>query len=121
MCVLKTILKISLYTILLAIVLLAGFFLWAMITEYRPDTVELIEENHHTQIIPDEFVIAIWNIGYAGMSAEMDFFMDGGRQTRITKEQTQSNMRHIVATLDTLPADFILLQEVEGKCLCDGI
>ena len=62
---------------------LTGFLLWAMITEYRPQTVELIEKNNVIQAVPCEFVVTIWNIGYAGMSAEMDFFMDGGQQTRI--------------------------------------
>ena len=88
----KTIIKITIYVILSAVILLTGFFLWAMTTEYRPIMVELIDENHISQKLPDEFIISTWNIGYAGMSAEMDFFMDGGLQTRITKEQTQSNL-----------------------------
>jgi len=104
-----------LYLTFFIVALLTFFFLWAMVTEYRPKTVELIEENHHTQKNPDEFDITIWNIGYAGMNAEMDFFMDGGRQTRITKEQTQNNMRQIVVILDTLQSDFILLQEVDER------
>ena len=91
------------------------FSLWAVFAEYRPNTVELIDENLNTHEVADEFVMMTWNIGYAGMSAEMDFVMDGGRQTRITKEQTQSNIQQIVATLDTMSADFFLLQEVDEK------
>jgi len=113
--ILKTIWKITLYAILLQVVLLTVFFLWAVFAEYRPKTVELIDENSIVQEVADEFVMITWNIGYAGMSAEMDFFMDGGQQTRTTKEQTQSNIQHIVATLDTMPADFFLLQEVDEK------
>ena len=105
--------RITLYTILSAVALLIGFFIWAVFSEYRPKVVELIEKNDYTQKVPNEFVISIWNIGYAGMNAEMDFFMDGGRQVRTTKEQTQINIRHILATLDTLSSDFILLQEVD--------
>ena len=97
------------------VTLLIGFFIWATATEYRPKTVDLIDENHTSQEISDEFVITAWNIGYAGMSAEMDFFMDGGQQTRITNEQTQINMRHIVTILDTLYADIFLLQEVDER------
>jgi endonuclease/exonuclease/phosphatase family metal-dependent hydrolase len=107
--------NIILYVFLSVVALLTGFFIWALVTEYRPKTVELIYENHIVQEVADEFVITIWNIGYAGMNAEMDFFMDGGRQTRTIKEQTQINMRHIVATLDTLSSDFFLLQEVDER------
>ena len=107
--------KITLYVILSASALLTGFFLWALVAEYRPKAVELIDKNYITQKVADEFTITIWNIGYAGMNAEMDFFMDGGRQTRTTKEQTQINVLNILAKLDTLSADFILLQEVDEK------
>jgi len=113
--VMKTIIKITICVILSAVTLLAGFFLWAMVTEYRPKMVELIDENHITQKVPDEFIVSTWNIGYAGMNAEMDFFMDGGQQTRTTKEQTQSNLQNIIATLDTLYADIVLLQEVDER------
>ena len=105
--------KITLYTIFSVIVLTAGFFLWAAVAEYCPKAVELIDENHTAQEVADEFIITTWNIGYAGMNAETDFFMDGGKQTNTTKEQTQINMRNILTTLDTLSADFILLQEVD--------
>jgi len=112
---LKTIFKITVYTILLPVLFLTVFFLWAVFAEYRPKKVELIDENRTVQEVADEFVIFTWNIGYAGMSAEMDFFMDGGRQTRATKEQTQSNIQYIVAALETLSVDFFLLQEVDEK------
>ena len=109
----KKLIKAVFYLILPVVALLTGFFLWSAVAEYRPKMVEFIEENRNIQEVPNVFDILIWNIGYAGMSAEMDFFMDGGLQTRIKKEQTQSNLQHIVATIDTLPADFILLQEVD--------
>ena len=107
--------KIILYIILLPVTFLTVFILWAVFAEYRPKTVELIDKNTNTQEVSNEFAVVIWNIGYAGMSAGMDFFMDGGQQTRITKEQTQSNIQHIVATLDTMSADFFLFQEVDEK------
>jgi len=105
--------KIALYTILTVCAFLTAFFLWAYVIEYRPERVELICENHVSQKVTDEFSITIWNIGYAGMSEEMDFFMDGGVQTRTTKEQTQINLRNILTTLDTISSDFFLLQEVD--------
>jgi endonuclease/exonuclease/phosphatase family metal-dependent hydrolase len=112
---LKKFFKITLCAILFTVTSLTVFFLWAVFVEYRPKTVELIDENINLQDVADEFVIMTWNIGYAGMNAEMDFVMDGGQQTRITKEQTQRNIQHIVAALDTMYADFFLLQEVDEK------
>ena len=93
--------------------LFAGLLLWAVAAEYRPKAEELIEENKHAQEVADEFTIAAWNIGYAGMNAEMDYFLDGGKQVRTTKEQTQRNLQSITATLTSLSADFFLLQEVD--------
>ena len=102
--------------ILLPVAFLTVVCLLAIFLEYRPKTVELIDEILTVpQNVSDEITVIIWNIGYAGMSAEMDFVMDGGQQTRITKEQTQRNIQHIFAALDTMPADFFLLQEVDEK------
>jgi len=107
-------LKIALYTLLSIFALIIAFFIWAFVVEYRPNKIELIYENNSTtQIVSDEFDITVWNIGYAGMSEDMDFFMDGGAQTRTTKEQTQINLKHILTTLDTISSDFFLLQEVD--------
>ncbi|MDR1226952.1 MAG: endonuclease/exonuclease/phosphatase family protein [Prevotellaceae bacterium] len=104
-----------LYVILPSVALPVGFILWSIATEYRPKAVELIEENHNTQKVMNEFTISIWNIGYAGMNAEMDYFLDGGAQNCTTKEQTQSNLQNIITTLNSLSTDFFLLQEVDER------
>lgn len=62
----------------------------------------------------DTFSFLIWNIGYAGLGQEMDFFYDGGRETRPTKEQSEEylgGIKEIISNQKT--ADFIFLQEVD--------
>ncbi|MGE5457940.1 MAG: endonuclease/exonuclease/phosphatase family protein, partial [Methanococcaceae archaeon] len=57
-----------------------------------------------------------WNIGYAGLDKEMDFFFDGGTKVITPIENCRRNIAGIEKFLknnDTI--DFILLQEVDRK------
>ncbi|MCF8366305.1 MAG: hypothetical protein K9H16_11020, partial [Bacteroidales bacterium] len=57
-----------------------------------------------------------WNIGYAGLGKEMDFFYDGGKQVRPSKSLNQSYLNSILEFLgQNKEVDFILLQEVDEK------
>lgn len=39
------------------------------------------------------------NIGYAGLGDNMDFFYDGGRRVRDSRERTARNLKEIVETI----------------------
>ena len=106
--------------LLYLLLILAGAFLlflaYASLDNYRPD--ELIPQSTEKQpdILPDSstFNLLIWNIGYAGLDASMDFFYDGGDQMRPGKEEVHSNMEGITRTLQPYTNyDFVLLQEVD--------
>ena len=57
-----------------------------------------------------------WNIGYAGLGREMDFFYEGGLEVRPEKEENEKYLKGIKAFLKTQRGlDFILLQEVDKK------
>jgi len=61
-----------------------------------------------------EFSFLTWNIGYAGLGKEMDFFYDGGKQVGPLKEQCTKyfdGIKNILLHHDT--CDFIFLQEVD--------
>lgn len=96
------------------IVILLGA-LW--LTEWKPKEVEVIE--HNTPPLPvsmgDTITIVSWNIGYAGLGSEMDFFYDGGTRARTTSKLTQENLDGILAFVRSYcgVADFFLLQEVD--------
>lgn len=66
--------------------------------------------------LPDTLTVLSWNIGYAGLGDDMDFFYDGGKRVRDSRRRTLENLRNIVAELRKADADIMLLQEVD----CDS-
>jgi endonuclease/exonuclease/phosphatase family metal-dependent hydrolase len=106
--------------ILYLILVLAGafllFLLYATIDDYRPGEVIIQSTDCEKDVLSDSvhLNLLIWNIGYAGLDASMDFFYDGGEQMRPDRDAVRRNMEGIKSTL--LPYagfDFILLQEVD--------
>ena len=73
-------------------------------------------ENSTASFAPGDSVsILTWNVGYAGLGEESDFFMDGGKQVRApSKAIVEKNMDGIVSTVKELDADFTFLQEIEA-------
>ncbi len=92
------------------------FLIFATADDYRPPLVELQYDNDQADTLPDSasLNLLIWNIGYCGLDASMDFFYDGGDQMRPSKEGVVANINGVVKTLSPqLTADFLLLQEVD--------
>lgn len=88
-------------------------------TEFNPD--EMITTGNHGKE-PGSFSIGVeytmlgWNIGYAGLGREMDFFYEGGKQVRAGKKLNTAyleGIRDYLANFDNI--DFILLQEVDFR------
>ncbi len=99
--------------VVLLVALALGYF---TLTEYRPGEVEpaeIIYTQSDTHPLPDTLTVVSWNIGYAGLDAQMDFFYDGGTQVRGSEAQLHENLHAIASTLKELNADVILLQEVD--------
>lgn len=100
-------------SIVVILLLVLGYF-W--VTEWMPDDVEVCYQAEQPRAVelPDTLTIVSWNVGYAGLGDDMDFFYDGGKTARTSEQRTKENLDAIVAFLqanDT--ADFILLQEVD--------
>ena len=105
-----------LYLLLILVGAFLLFLLYATIDDYRPDDVSIQSIECEEDIISDSLQIKllIWNIGYAGLDASMDFFYDGGEQMRPDKEGVKRNMEGINSTLAPYKGfDFIMLQEVD--------
>ena len=105
-----------LYLLLILIGAFLLFLLYATIDDYRPDEITAQAIECEADIIADslQFNLLIWNIGYAGLDASMDFFYDGGEQIRPSKEGVAHNMEGIKSTLAPYSGfDFIMLQEVD--------
>jgi endonuclease/exonuclease/phosphatase family metal-dependent hydrolase len=88
------------------------------ITNYRPEKKETISSMESKFTVSDTttFSALIWNVGYAGLGEEMDFFYDGGKSVRDTEENTRRNFQMIKKFLSwNEHVNFILLQEVDEK------
>lgn len=108
--------RIVLYVLLLPIGAFLLFLLYASVDDYKPGERELLFTADLPTTLPDssDLDILIWNIGYAGLDASMDFFYDGGEQMRPSEEGVRTNLEGIRSTLHAFSDyDFILLQEVD--------
>lgn len=104
------------WIIITAILIFAGFLLYITIVDYVPDQVEsLTETNKEVQPLElDTLNLMSWNIGYAGLGAEMDFFYDDGKKVRPTEEMSRKYLDGIKQFIrQTDSVDFWLFQEVD--------
>ena len=110
------ILRPLLYLILFLVGAFLLFLLYATIDDYKPEAVSVQSIEDETEIIPDslQLKLLIWNIGYAGLDASMNFFYDGGEKMRPSKEGVLHNLEGIQSVLAPYRNyNFILLQEVD--------
>jgi endonuclease/exonuclease/phosphatase family metal-dependent hydrolase len=106
--------------ILYLVLILAGafllFLLYATVDDYRPEEKISLATENRASVLPDtaDLRLLIWNLGYAGLDASMDFFYDGGDHMRPSEEGVVNNMKGMITTLSPYrDYDFILLQEVD--------
>jgi endonuclease/exonuclease/phosphatase family metal-dependent hydrolase len=115
----KSLIKIVLWIILVVFLAIIGFFLFITLSDFKPPAVvDLMESKVPGTGEPldeDTLVINTWNIGYAGLGAEMDFFYDGGKGVRPSRELVDTYLKGIIEALKSNPADFWLLQEVDVR------
>ncbi len=99
--------------LILAFITLIGI---ATLNDYQPSEKELVYESSEHKKFQDTAILnlLIWNIGYAGLDKDMDFFYDGGKKTRTSEEQLKENLQNIGDFLSQQDSmDFMLLQEVD--------
>lgn len=112
-------LKLLFFIALLPLLYVAGVIGYAYMTDYQPAPQE--EAPGGGTPIDNDWAsdttiqLLNWNIGYAGLGANSDFWKDGGSMVHSTQPQVASYLSGIAKTVaayaDT--ADFILLQEVD--------
>lgn len=118
----KAVKRITRWVLILA--LLAGLYVggviaYAWVTDYLPEPQEasLIQDSGNPQlnIATDSFSLFCWNIGFAGLGEESDFFYDGGKQVHMSRPVVEKNLTGIKQVLARYRAetDFFLLQEVD--------
>lgn len=105
---------------IVGIPVLAVLMLFAFLTlvEYRPKPLEAVPFTSGTQKIEKGTPLSIisWNIGYAGLGKDEDFFMDGGSKVQPdSKEVSDKYFSGIKAALKEFPSDIIFIQEIDLK------
>jgi endonuclease/exonuclease/phosphatase family metal-dependent hydrolase len=113
----KKYIRIIVLLVLLPVIYLLVVIIIGSVFKYKPKVVDQISKiDEDLPIASDKvYSVMIWNIGYAGLGAEMDFFYEGGESVRDSEDNTRRNLYKITEFLqanDTL--DFILLQEVDN-------
>ncbi len=103
-----------------AALLFVILLLFITITEYRPQDEEPAEVANNTATVKEYVELAkpidiiSWNIGYCGLGAAQDFFMDGGTMVRPSdKKEVEENLAGIIQTLKRYPSDFYFIQEMD--------
>ena len=100
--------------VLLLIVLGLGYLTF---TEFLPAPVENVPVKGtagETLSRGQELTILNWNVGYGGLGAESDFFMDGGKGVRAADQRTtEKYLTGMRDAIDEIAPDLILLQEVD--------
>jgi len=112
------ILRVLLYIIAAAAGMFILFLLYSTLDNYKPGELEHIYSSEQPDILSDsaELSLLIWNIGYCGLDKSMDFFYDGGKQMRPSKEGVADNLNGILEKLSLYRSyDFVMLQEVDRK------
>ena len=107
--------------VLLTIVLCFGALIgYLMVTEYKPQDVEVLTLQNFTKqetvsVQKDkEYTALNWNIGYAGLDKDEDFFMDGGKMVLpLDKAHVEENIKNIAQIIKDENTDVTLLQEVD--------
>lgn len=114
--------------IVLGVIVLAaaGLIGWLTVREFRPAAVEDVAVNRTSppKAAPlgpgDTLTVLSLNTGYAGLGADSDFFMDGGKDVAPTRDQAQANLIGLTGLLMEHRADVYFLQEVDTNSSRSG-
>lgn len=118
----KKVLKILLIIVLVLIVAVGGLLGFLTVTEYKPadtEEAETVKDSADTVLSVSaggaELSVLSWNIGYSGLGAGSDFFMDGGTHSMAADEPTVKQYLEGIKTVCEGDYDFVMLQEVDTK------
>lgn len=108
---------IILLALILCVVILFG---WLTFTEFNPDDIEAVtvqtNDNAKNLQVGNTISVLSWNIGYAGLGKDSEFFMDGGKDVKSADEDTVSDYLNGIRSTayggDAF-ADIYMFQEVD--------
>ncbi|MBR4944781.1 MAG: endonuclease/exonuclease/phosphatase family protein [Peptococcaceae bacterium] len=99
------------------VLLMTGTLGFLLASEYKPAPEESLALNGtaNSTLAPGQsFTVTSWNIGYGGLDASSDFFMDGGKTVNPdSKEHVQNTVNQLAHQIEELDSDIFLLQETD--------
>jgi len=99
------------------IIYFVGILLINTVNDYKPEggVFDVAAFQDYPRITEkDTLSIVTWNIGYAGLGKNADFFYDGGKMSKPTEEEYNGYWKGILQQIQALDSlDFMLLQEVD--------
>ena len=115
----KAILKFILILLLVVVIAVGGLLGWLTATEFSPAPTESVEVGRPGEggAVPAGEVLTVlnWNVGYAGLGRNEDFFMDGGKRSKPDKSDVvYAYLDGIMKTIREQAPDLVLLQEVDA-------
>lgn len=117
--VIKTILKVLLVIVIILVVLVGALLAWLTAVEYKPadtEDVRITQMNPQQKTLKtgDTINLMAWNIGYAALGDNADFFMDGGKMVYTADEaRVRENLNAIVNEVKANDPDLLLVQEID--------
>jgi endonuclease/exonuclease/phosphatase family metal-dependent hydrolase len=108
--------KVLLGILLALIILIAGGLLALTLSEYRPEDVEKLGAPGGENALEADKTLTVvsFNIGYAALGEDADFFLDGGKTSMPESASViETNLVGIEKTLRELSADVYLIQEAD--------
>ena len=118
----KKVFKIVLIVLGAVLLLAAGLILWLSVCEFKPADVTDVKVESNSQVgefspfLDQELTVISWNIGYAGLGKDSDFFMDAGENVSSADQDTvTASLLGIYKQLYTgdNQAGIYMLQEVD--------
>ncbi len=94
------------------------FFLFLTIVEYRPKPIEEVPFTTGNEMLSKgkTYSLLSWNLGYAGLGKDEDFFMDGGKKVQPdSKEVVEKYFSGIKDTIGRYSSDILFTQEIDIK------
>lgn len=118
----KKLLRTLLIIVLVIITVAAAGLAWLCANEYKPDVrvdLNVNKGSSETKVLHrgDTISLLSWNIGYAGLGKDSDFFMDGGENVAAADMATV--YKYLNGICDTIygdedaAPDIVMLQEVD--------
>ena len=115
----KKLLKVLLVILLVVVIAVSGLIAFLTLTEYRPKDIEAVPvKGAGAGAVPAENLsVLCWNVGYGGLGAAEDFFMDGGTRARPDSRETVNTYLEGIrkSIIEDWPSDLVILQEVDSN------